>query len=465
MQIPIVSGIYTEAVDFRTAYPVNMMPVPKNSGISTGYLRPVDGATKLATGPGLPRGGINWNDKCYRVMGTKLVEVLVDGTVTILGDVGSGGQCSLDYSFDRLAIVSNGKLYYWDGATLTQVTDTDLGVPKAVKWVDGYFMTTDGTYLVITELSNPLSINPLKYGSSEIDPDPIQTVLKLRNEICAINRYTIEVFDNVGSDTFPFERIEGAQIQKGAIGSFATCIFAESIAFLGSGRNEAPGIYLGVNASANKISTREIDSLLLNYTSTQLSSVILEARVHQAYQHLWIRLPDRTLVYDLVASQSIGEPVWFQLTSSKDIFEAYKAVDLVWCFDSWLVVDISTGDTGKLDSSTARHFGEVVRWEFSTPIVYNEGKGAIFNGLELVCLNGRVESGETPYVSTSYSLDGVVWSQDRSIKVGILGDRLRRLAWFQQGFMHNWRIQRFKGDSRAMITVAKLEATMEQLTV
>ena len=44
MQISILNGIYTDnGPDFRTSYPVNMVPVPKNSGISTGYLRPGDG--------------------------------------------------------------------------------------------------------------------------------------------------------------------------------------------------------------------------------------------------------------------------------------------------------------------------------------------------------------------------------------------------------------------------------------
>lgn len=466
MQIPILSGIYTDGVaDFRTAYPVNMVPVPKSTGISSGYLRPADGAVRLGASPGAPRGGIDWLGQCYRVMGTKLIRVAQDGTYTVLGDVGAGGRCMFDYSFDRLAVTSGGRLYYWDGAALTQVVDPDLGVALAVRWVDGYFMTTDGSFLVITELNNPTSVNPLKYGSSEIDPDPILSVLKLRNEIHAINRYTIEVFDNAGGDTFPFERISGAQIQKGAIGTHAACIFAEYVAFVGSGRNEPLGVYLGANATANKVSTREIDSLLTTYDEDDLETTVVEARSHMGHQHLWIRLPDRTIVYDLAASQAIGEPVWFQLTSSVDGFSAYRAVDLVWCYDNWLVADVATGDLGRLDLSTARHFGDVVRWEFGTAIAYNEGRGAIFSAIELVCLTGRVEFGEDPYISTSYSVDGVTWSQDRPIRVGQTGDRTRRLAWFQQGHMRNWRIQRFRGDSRALISAARLEAALEPLAI
>jgi hypothetical protein len=174
MQIQILNGIYTDnGPDLRTSYPVNMVPVPKQSGISAGFLRPGDGIVANGTGPGIDRGGINWNGVCYRVMGTKLVTVASNGAVTVLGDVGGpvNTLVTMDYSFDRLAIASGGRLYYWNGA-LTQVTDPDLGVVLDVVWVDGYFMTTDGTSLVVTELSDPTQVNPLKYGSSEVDPTP-----------------------------------------------------------------------------------------------------------------------------------------------------------------------------------------------------------------------------------------------------------------------------------------------------
>jgi hypothetical protein len=466
MQVPIVSGIFTDSeAEFRTSYPVNMVPVPKDTGISAGYLRPAQGAIKNGTGPGLPRGGIEWNNICYRVMGTELVSIDSLGAVTVLGDVGAGGQCSFAYSFDRLAITSGGRLYYWDGALLQQVVDPDLGTALSVVWVDGYFMTTDGEFLIVTELTDPFQVNPLKYGASEIDPDPIVTVLKLRNEICAVNRHSIEFFNNTGGALFPFSRITGAQLQKGAMGTYAACIFAEFIAFIGSGRNEAPGIHFGVLGSTTKLSTREIDTILLDYTTAELETVVLESRAHAGHQHLWVRLPDRTMVYDLNASQTVGQPVWYFLTSAQLGFKQYRAVDLVWCYEQWLVADPTTGDCGYLDAGTARHFGEVVRWEFGTGIAYNEGRGALINQLELVCLTGRVEAGEDPYISTSYSVDGVTWSQERPIRAGVLGDRTRRLAWFQQGFLTNWRIQRFQGDSRALISVARLEVGLEPLMV
>jgi len=465
MQIPILNGIYTDnGPDFRTSYPVNMVPVPKNSGISSGFLRPGDGIVANGSGPGIDRGGINWNGTCYRVMGTSLVSVDQFGAVTVLGDVGPGGLVSFDYSFDRLAIASGGRLYYWNSTLgLVQVTDPDLGVVLDVVWVDGYFMTTDGTSLVVTELSNPLQVNPLKYGSSEVDPDPVVALIKLRNEIYALNRNTIEVFDNVGAEFFPFQRIDGAQVQKGVVGTFACCVFMEQVAFLGSGRNEAPGIYMGANATTTKISTQEIDEILLQYTETQLVTVKLEARNDKAHQHLYVHLPDRTLVYDAAASEALGELVWFTLTTTVVGFSQYRARNLVWAYDKWLIGDPQSSNIGYLVDTIGTHWGQKVRWEFGTLIAYNEGNGALFHELELVSLTGRVAVGVDPIITTSYSLDGQSWSQDRPLRAGTIGNTKKRLAWFQQGSMRNWRIQRFRGDSDAHLAFARLEAQIEGL--
>jgi hypothetical protein len=465
MQIPILSGVFADtAPDFRQSYPINMAPVAFGSGISNGYLRPADGIVQFTTGPGVDRGGISWDGLLYRVMGTRLVRVDNDGTVVDLGDVGAGGQVTFDYSFDRLAIASGGRLYYYSPTLgLIQVTDPDLGVVLDVAWIDGYFMTTDGEFLVVTELTDPTQVNPLKYGSSEVDPDPVVALVKLRNEIYAINANTIEVFDNVGGEFFPFNRVDGAQIQKGAVGTHACCEFMQRLAFVGNGRGEAPSVYLGANASTEKIATREIDQILENYTEATLSGILVESRVEKDHTYLYVHLPDKTLVFDGNTSSQVGQPVWFILTTSTAGFSQYRARNYVWSYDKWTCGDPQSSNLGTLVENISSHWGQTVRWEFGTTILYNESLGAVMHQLELVSLTGSVALGINPTISTSYSLDGKTWSQDKFIRVGTTGTPTKRLVWFQQGFMRNWRIQRFRGTSDAHISIARLEAQIEPM--
>lgn len=464
MQVPILNGVYTdEASDIRTSYPRNLIPVPKQSGISKGYLRPADGIASFAEGPGTDRGGFNWNGILYRVMGTKLVSVSASGAVTTLGDVGSGGQVTFDPSFEQLGVSSGGRLYFWDGAALAQNVDPDLGTVIDFIWVDGYFMTTDGENLVVTELLDPLSVNPLKYGSSEADPDPIVGILKLKNEPYALNRYTIEVFNNIGGSFFPFTRIPGAQIQKGVIGTYAACVFMDAIAFLGSGRNEAPAVHIGLNSNTKKISTREIDQILLKYSEDDLALSVLEVRVDKGHQHLLVHLVDQTLVYDGPASLALEEPVWFSLTSSVVGLAKYRARNLIWCYDKWISGDPTSFRLGYYVNETSGHYDDSIGWEFGTLVIYNEGRGAIVHELELVTLTGRAALGANPVVWTSYSVDGETWSQEKTCSAGLQGQRDKRIAWLGQGTFRNWRIQKFRGLSDCHASFARLEARIEGL--
>lgn len=464
MQIPILAGIFAdESADFRSSMPHNMVPVPKSTGISEGYLRPSDGLVKLTDGPGIGRGGINWNSVLHRVMGGKLVRINAAGASTSLADIAGIDQARLDYSFDRLSISAGGNLYYWNGAALTQVTDPDLGTVIDHLWVDGYFMFTDGKVIGVTELNDPTSVNPLKYGSSEADPDPIVALLKLRNEVTALNRYTCETFDNVGGDLFPFARIEGAQLERGCIGTHACAVYMENICFLGGNKKESPGIFIGAGGSTLKISTREIDTILQRYTEGQLSLAIMEVKSDLSHEHLYLHLPDMTLLYDGAASKEVGRPVWFYLTSGLAQEGQYRAHNFIWCYDQWNVTDPQSPTIGKVDLSISTHYGQKIGWDFGTAIIYNEGYGAQFHQLELVSLPGRIPLGADPVIWTSYSIDGETWSMEKPCSAGRQGDRTKRLTWLKQGSMRNWRIQKFRGTSDAHLSVARLEAKIEAL--
>lgn len=468
MQINIMNGIASDSSgDWRTTYPRNLVPVPKEQGISKGYLRPAEGIIEFATGPGSGRGGINWQGVHYRVMGSKLVRVAEDGTVTTLGDVGDNGKpVSMDYGFDRLAIASAGNLYYWDGTTLTQVTDPDIGTVLDVKWVAGYYLVTDGTYIPATELTDPTSVLPTKYGSAESDPDPIKAIDELRNEVYIFGRYTVEVMQNVGGDNFPFQVVQSAQITKGIIGTHAYCSLGNTFAFLGSGKDEEPAVYIVVPGDVAKISTREIETLLQVYGEETLADVVMECRVSKNHQWVLLHLPDKCLWYDTVGSKVVGEPLWFWCdSSSTDVPARYRARRAVWCYDKWIVEDPTTSKLGTLTPDVSTHYGTNVQHEFGTTILYNAGDSGIVHELELVCLTGRVSLAADPVVWTSYSHDGQTWSMEKSARAGRQGKRSQRIAWRTQGELRHTRVQRFRWTSDAHLSVARLEAIMEPLGV
>jgi hypothetical protein len=496
MQINIAQGIYTaSSPDLLAALPVNMRLVPQVNEVSGqgGNLRPIDGVRHLGPGFGeISRGVIRPTgyalDGVIRVVGNRLyryhgnqITALLDSSgqpIVIEQDLNDPERpARLDYGFDNISIASNNKLYLYNykegqvgttGQVFVEITDPDLGIVKDAIFIDGYYMTTDGEFIVVSDIDDPTSYSPFKYGSSEIDPDEVVALLKIRNEVYVVNKNTIEVFNNVGGNGFPFRRVEGGQIMRGAVGRDACCVYMDSIAFLGNYRNESPAIYIGINGTSKKISTQTIDKMLKNYTAEQLAKVRFEVKKGNSLDELLVHLPDQTLVFDASVGATVGGGyVWHIMSSSESSVGKYNYRDFWYDSNQWVVCDHLTGAACELDDNIATQNNKIIPWEFSTGFIYNAGNGAIVNELELVAVTGRngqqSTNDDNPTITTSYSVDGLVWSQDRRISTGKPGDRTKRLVWRQQGMLRNFRIQRFQGDSRAFINVLRLEAQIEPM--
>jgi hypothetical protein len=454
MRIPLVSGITTdESAEFRTSYPVNLEIVPTNNKIAEAQFRAPAGAIPFGTGPGIDRGGIEWNGVLYRVMGTKLVSVSDAGAATVLGDVGGSKPVDFAVGFDRLAIRSDSKLFYYDDAALTQVTDVDLGDVCDLLWIDGYFMTTDATSVIVTELNDPTSVLPLKYGSAEEDPDMVTGLIKLRDEPYVCGSFTIQVFQNVGGNGFPFAPVKGATIPVGCIGPSAKCLFADSFAFVGSARNEAIGVYVAGSGSATRISTRWVDDELAKVTDP--ASIVLENRSSRAERRLLVHLPDKTLMFLANASRTLEAPVWVVLQSG--LSQRYRPRNAVNAYNKSIVGDADSAALGVLSDEVSTHFGEPVQWRFDAGPLYNEGKGGIVVKAELIGLPGRAPAGEEPTMFMSMTRDGQTFSAERVLPMGERGQRSLRMQWRPRAEFRTWIGFRFRGMNAAMPGFAALE--------
>lgn len=468
-QISILSGITGGAgIDLRASYPVNMIPVPKESGISAGYLRTAEGISRFDAGnpavTGRGRGAIFWNGVAYWVIGGLLCSIGDDGVVTSLGFVGDDGlDVSMTYSFDRLAVASARSLYYLQGATLTKVTDIDLGQVIDVTWMDGYFVTTDGTSIIVTELSNPLMVDPLKYGSSEADPDPVVGVIKIRQELLAVNRYSIEVFNDVGGAGFPFQRNNGAIIEKGSVGTHMFCAFDQVIAFVGSGKNEPISVYMGSGGNATKIATREIEDILAEYSEGELATSATNYRMNRKHQNLCIHLPRHTLIYDAAASIAMEAPVWYMLSSSVDVLAPLQGRHFLFAYGKWLIDDKVMPRIGQLRDDIFTQYDQEVGWRFDTVFLYNEARSAIIYSLELTGTPGRAALQTEPVCFLSWTQDGVTWGDERLISLGRQGERAKRIAYRPKIKMENFMSFRYRGANASIVSFMRLDAQVEAL--
>lgn len=464
-QVEILRGIFADgAPNLRTGLPRNLVPVPKSSGVSDGYLRPGDGLVHYVTGPGRDRGGVGWNGDHYRVMGERMVRIDGPGAYTDLGLLPGIDRCVFAFSFDKIAIVASNRMFYFDGTQVQEVTDPDLGAVISVEWVDGMFAMTDGTSIPVTDLADPYSINPLRYGSSEADADPIVALIRLRNELHAVNRYSVEVFQNVGGSRSPLQRTPSAFVGRGAIGTHACCLLGEFVAVVGGARNEALAVWLLANGTSAKISTREIDTVLEGYTPDELQTIVLEARSYRGHEHLYLHLPDKTLLFDARASLEMKTPIWCQLDSGVQTPSLYRAIGFVEHSGSWYAGDPSSNSVCVVDTTISSHYGSHIQHEFGTAILYLDGNSGIVHEIELVTLPGSVKTANTyGVIYTSHSSDGQTYSQEVSARAPGPGEAAKRIGWRTCGQINNWRVQRFRWLSDVHVAVLRLNVAIEPL--
>lgn len=453
--IPLLSGVAgTGQAEFATVYPLNLEPLAIDNKIARGQLRATSGAIPLGTGPGVDRGGVTWNAQHYRVMGTKLIKVAADGTNDVVGDLGGDGPVRLDYSFDRLGIRSGSTLWYYDGMNLTQVIDEDLGAVVDMMWIDGYWMTTDGNSIIVTELSDPFSVLPLKYGSAEEDPDPVTGLMKIRDEVYVLNRHTIPAFRNVGGNGFPFAAQEGATIPYGCVSATAKCYFAGSFAFVGGARDQALGVRVAGQGDADKISTRAVDDAIAAVADP--TSIVLESRVYRDEERLFVHLPEESWVFLAKASLLLQSAIWYRCRSGTG--DPYRIRAAIPAYGKFICGDTQTAAIGELSDDVSTHFGAMTEWQFDVGMIAGDGR---LQKVELVGLPGRGPSGEDATTFLSMTRDGQTFSIERAISAGRAGERTKRMQWRPRGFRFSPYLGlRFRGYNMAMPGFTKCEVEL-----
>ncbi len=280
--IPFVKGdkIGVEA-DYRDALPVNYYAVKKTVLGSPAYMSAYPGLNQFSTSYGTDRGGFyNENqENHFRVSGEKFIEVNQNGTYTELGDIPGTDQAAMPYSFNTQAVVANKQMWLYDTVNgFREVTDPDLGDPIDCVWIDGYYFLTDGDFIYHTDLSDESSIDPLKFATAEFMPDPSLGVAKTQdNKVIVFGRYSIEYFVNVSTDNFAFQRVETRAQKIGIVSTHAKCEIGGNFFVVGGRREESIGVHSISIGTTKKVSTREVDKILAEYSEPDLADITVNS--------------------------------------------------------------------------------------------------------------------------------------------------------------------------------------------
>lgn len=423
MQLPIPIGLGDEhgsETDYRDQLPINYTLVQRNIKGAKGYLLSHPGLSDYGTGNGIDRGAI-YNERQrnhLRVSGEALISVDTNGDTSIIGLISGTDQAILPYSFTTQGILANTKFWLYDGTTLTEFIDPDLGAPIDCVWVNGVYFFTDGETIYHTRADSELAIDPLTFATAEFSPDRTWGLLKnIQNQVVVFNRFSTEWFRDTGTaiaGRFRFERISGKSVKIGIIGTNCKAELDGQIFILGGRKEESPSIHLLVNGSEQTMASREIDKILATYTESELREAVLEARVEDREKYLYVRLLRHTLLFDYTIAKSFGvQRAW-------TIIKSDVVGDTPWrgrngIFDpraaKWIYGDSIDGRLGFLDNTTNNQYGNQMENIFFTNIINIEDSS--INQLELDTIPGFSDGLVTVFVSISYN--GVTYGKEYQI--------------------------------------------------
>jgi hypothetical protein len=420
--LPIIKGDKTaDNADYRDALPVNYTLVAKQILGASGYLISHDGLTLHGTGLGIDRAGY-WNERQkihFRVSGTDLVSVSASGVVASLGAISGNDRASMTHSFNTQMIVADGKAWLYDG-TLTQITDTDLGTPIDVTWIDGYYFFTDGEYLYHTDITSEKSIDPRKFATSEFSPDPTLAVDRTSgNQVIVFDRYSTTWFENKSTENFAFRRISNKFVKCGIVGTHCETELEGRFYIIGGGREEDVSIHQIGAGTYESIATREVTKILGTYTEAQLSMSVLETRVKEGTRILIAQLPNRTLEFNSTIARSLGiDYAWTIVESGVSNATKWRGVNGVYDprISKFVYGDNQNSNIGILDEAVATQYGEQVESIFYSPLVLMETMS--IDEIELNTIPGHQFNVDDVTCGVSLTYNGLTYGTEYFVLYG-----------------------------------------------
>lgn len=472
VDLPIGGGFYqSESLPLSAQRCIGLFPVipqTANAG-SKVVLFNSPGIKSFSNAAGVNRGSREMAGISYFVNGTQLYKVESSGTATAIDTISGSGQVSMADNGEKLVIVVPGVTAYEYNSitdTVTEITDTDFRVSDTVCFKDGYFIFTssDGSVFFNSALNDPLNYRALDFGTAEIDPDKIIACHVVHNELFIIGQETIELFQNIGGSGFPFQRIQGANIQKGARAKFSIVRIGETFGFVGGGEKEKPGVYAVLDSSkAQKISTDAIDKEIQKFSDQEIADCIGFNYFDRGQEIIGFTftsdsISSRTFCYNATTSKLSGIPTWFEMQSGIDD-NRWNVNSIVKAYGK-LLVGTTTSAIGELDENTYTELGSTIKRQFTSAPIANQDKVMKISKVKLWMEAGvglTLGQGEDPIVRMDTSDDGRVFSNDKDRKIGKIGKYGQQTEWRRIGRVPSFKVLRFTITDPVKTIIRKLQ--------
>ncbi len=444
MKVPFVGPSYQmDALSFGIQRSINFYPLiteVKNTKSVTA-LRQTPGYVEFANiGGGPIRNGISSTaSRSFWVSGNGFYELFSDGSSVQHGTLNTQvNRVSMAENPLQVMVVDGQDGWIFTKATDTweQITDTAFPTTSFVTYLDSYFIVpVDGTQeFAISGVNDGLSWDFLDRGTSESSPDNILATFSDNGNLWVPGNRSVEVFQNTGNATFPFELIPGAVIQTGCAARFTFEKFDNTVVWLGVDEQGQGVVWLANGYSAERISTQAIEKRINSASDFSDSYAWVYHEQGHIFYCLQVRSLNTTLVYDGSTRQ------WHERMYKDPVInqrQLHKGSCHVFFAQKNLIGDRITGQIYDLDLAYNSDNGDEMIRERISPHYQDQKKLVSYASFELdaeVGIGLNTGQGSDPQIMLQYSDDGGrSWSNELWRPLGKLGDFSNRVIWRRLG--------------------------------
>ena len=202
---------------------------------------------------------------------------------TIITAFGTGTGSLGTYNLNYTQSVSSETMYALNW-TVLPATDGAFSGANTVGTYDNYFVYNNpGTQQFgASDLLSPIS-NNLSFGSKDGSPDNLVALIIDHREIYLMGEASSEVWVDVGSFPFPFQRIPGTNTQHGCAAKFSLSRLGNSFAYVSRNSRGQGQIMQMDGYKPTRISTHAVEQTLVNKYIDDAIAWTYQIEGHECY--------------------------------------------------------------------------------------------------------------------------------------------------------------------------------------
>ena len=361
--------------------------------------------------------------------------------LTLTLTFGTGTGSTGNYVINNSQTVTSRTMY---GLNFSELPSTDGAFTggSVVDIVDNYFIYNrpNTQQYAASDVLSPITYG-LSFASKFTGPDDLVSLIVDHGQIYLLGEKTSEVWADVGTFPFPFQRIPGASSQHGIAAQFSMARFGNSFAYV-SRNDRGQAVIVQMNGYfPQRISTHAVENTLVNQTISDAVAYTYQLEGHECYVVSFPTL-ELTWVYD-GATQLWHKWLW---TDTQNNYKRHRSNCGALFQNQFLVGDYENGQIYRLDPNNYTDNGTLIRRMRRCPHLVADFQRQYFDELQLqfqpgVGLQG-IETfplgdndiGINPQAMLRWSNDGgSTWSNEHWAGIGKVGKYQNRIIWRRLG--------------------------------